>query len=372
MTIKYSKFELPNKINFDKDSATQTYARFVAEPFERGYGHTVGNSIRRMLLTSIEAPAIVSVAIEGVPHEYMAVEGIVEDMTNIVLNFKQVLLRRLSAEDSDVYNVRNITTVLEISQEDLDARKGAYKITVADLIKDDIYKVINPELCLFTVTAPMTRRVNIKVANGHGYIPSERHEIEDKKIGEIVLDSAFSPVRLVNYYVENTRIGQDTDYDKLILEVSTDGRVTPYEAVSFAAQIGIMHLAVLTKVEEQQLTFSEDKEEKTSADDEMMKKLALRIGEIELSVRSTNCLRGAKIETIGELVTKSENDMLKYRNFGKKSLNEIKAKLTDMSLSLGMDLSRYGITSENVRDRIQEHLDEQLTNNDKNSNFFGV
>lgn len=359
MSVKYGKFEMPHKITIDEETATETYARFIAEPFERGFGHTIGNSMRRMMLTSLEAPAIISVRIEGVPHEYMAVDGVVEDMTNIVLNFKGALLRKLTLDDSQAArDTRIITTVLEISQEDLDKRKGQYVVTLGDIINNDLYTVINPELPLFTATKPMKRQIDIKIAIGRGYVPSERHFIHDKTSDEILLDAAFSPVRLVNYYVENTRVGQDTDFDRLIIEVTTDGRITAQEALTFASQIGVKHFEVFQKVKTHSLVFDEGKTIGDSDLDEMMEKLALRIDEIELSVRSTNCLSGANIETIAELVSIPERKMLEFRNFGKKSLNEIKAKLTEMGLSLGMDLSKFGITSDNVKERVR-HFHEQ-------------
>ena len=205
----------------------------------------------------------------------------------------------------------------------------------------------------------MKKRVDLKVAIGRGYVPSERHDIQDKVVDEIVIDSAFSPVRLVNYFVENTRVGQDTDYDRLILEVTTDGRVTPQEALTFATQIGVLHLGVFDTLKFQDLSFDHEELESDTDRDELLAKLALRINEIELSVRSTNCLAQANIDTIAELVIMPEPEMLKFRNFGKKSLNEIKAKLEDMSLHLGMDLSRYGITRDNVRKVIDEYLEEK-------------
>lgn len=357
-SILYDKFEMPELIKIDESTATSTYARFVAEPFERGFGHTIGNSLRRMLLTAIEAPAIISFYMEGVPHEYMAVDGIVEDVTNIILNLKGALLRRLPLDT--VPNVREqkvLAKILEITQEDLSG-SGQKVVTLGDLISGGDFDVVNPELPLFTVTKPMTRRVEIKVAIGRGYVPSERHEITNKIADEIVMDSTFSPVRLVNYFVEDTRVGQDTDFDRLILEVRTDGRVTPQEAVAFASKILVKHLVSFETIDQREVSFEEAKSSSDSDLDEIMSKLVLGINEIELSVRSTNCLNGANIETIGELVVMPEPKLLQFRNFGKKSLNEIKAKLTEMGLGLGMDLSRFGITPDNVKDKIQQYLDE--------------
>lgn len=360
MSVMYGKFEMPQNITLDEATATTTYARFVAEPFERGFGHTVGNSMRRMMLSSLEAPAIISVRIEGIPHEYMSVEGITEDMTNIILNFKGALLRKLPMDDQPFSREpRILTHVLEITREDLDKNKGQYHVTLGDIVKDGIFEVVNPELHLFTVSKPMRRQVDLRVAIGRGYVPSERHVVRDKSSDEILIDSAFSSVRLVNCYVENTRVGQDTDFDRLILEVTTDGRVTPVEAICFAAQIGVKHFEVFNQIQSHQLSFDEGNGLGDNDQDEMMEKLALRIDEIELSVRSTNCLSGANIETIAELVSIPERKMLEFRNFGKKSLNEIKAKLTEMGLHLGMDLSRYGITADNAKERIRQHFEEK-------------
>lgn len=360
MSVKYGKFEMPQKILVEEDKDNPNMARVIAEPFERGFGHTIGNSMRRMMLSSLEAPAIIALRIEGVPHEYMAIEGVVEDMTNIVLNFKGALLRKLPTDDiPNARDLRILTNLLEITQEDLDKNKGQYKVTLGDVVKSGVFDIVNPDLHLFTVTKPMKRQIDLRVSMGRGYVPSERHNIFDKTSDEILLDAAFSPVRLVNYYVENTRVGQDTDFDRLIFEIQTDGRVTPVEAISFASQIAVKHFDVFTKVKSHSLIFDEGLGEGDSDVDEMMEKLCLRIDEIELSVRSTNCLSGANIDTIAELVSIPERKMLEFRNFGKKSLNEIKAKLNEMGLSLGMDLSRYGISHENVKEKIKHYIEEK-------------
>ena len=360
MAVKYGKFQMPQMIVVDEESATSTFARFVAEPFEPGFGHTVGNSLRRMLLGALEAPAIVSIRFEDVPHEYTGIEGIVEDMTNIILNLKGALLRRLPKDDDhENFQQRVLTTEFEITQADLDANGGSVSIKFGDLMKEGLFEVVNPDLHLFTVTQPMQRQVDFRVCMGRGYTPSERQHIESKMTDEIVIDACFSPVRLVNYRIENTRVGQDTDFDCLILEVTTDGRITPREALSFAAQIGITHFQSFLNLEAYELVFEETRKERQDDHEEIMGKLALRIDEIELSVRSTNCLSGANIATIGELVTIPERRMLEFRNFGKKSLNEIKAKLSELGLGLGMDLSRYGITPDNVKDRLIEYYESR-------------
>jgi DNA-directed RNA polymerase subunit alpha len=361
MTVKYGKFELPSKIKVDESSRKPHFCRFIAEPFERGFGYTVGNALRRILLTAMESPAIMSVRIEGVSHEYMAMDGIVEDMTHIVLNLKTALLRKLPLEEENISREpRVVTKMLDITGDMLDKHGGQYVVTLKDLMGSSDFDIVNPTLPIFTVTKPMVKRVDLKIAFGRGYVPSERHAIKEKVVDEILIDSAFSPVRLVNYYVENTRVGQDTDFDRLILEVTTDGRVTPEEALGFAIQIGIIHLQVFEQLKLLPITFDQGQNETSTDKDALMQKLVLKINEIELSVRSTNCLSGASIETIAELVIMPESDMLKFRNFGKKSLSEIKQKLEEMGLSLGMDLSRFGITRDNVKQVVTDYLAQRV------------
>ncbi len=357
-TVLYDKFEMPEKIKVDESTASPIYGRFIAEPFERGFGHTLGNALRRMMLTAIEAPAIISFYMEGVPHEYMAIEGIIEDVTNIVLNLKGALLRKLPIEGTPhIREQRVISKILDITQEDL-GKSGQKVITLGDLITTSDFEVVNPNLRIFTATKPMTRRIDLKVSIGRGYVPSERHEIYNRIADEIILDSIFSPVRLVNYFVEDTRVGQDTDFDRLIIEVKTDGRITPREAIAFSAKLLMKHFNVFEEMDKHEISFEEASASIDNDRDALMQKLILGINEIELSVRSTNCLNGANIETIGELVVMPEPKLLQFRNFGKKSLNEIKAKLTEMGLSLGMDLSRFGITQDNVKEKIKEYLEE--------------
>lgn len=360
MAVKYGKFELPSKIKVDESSRKPNFARFIAEPFERGFGHTVGNALRRIMLNSLEAPAIVSVRIEGVSHEYMAVEGVVEDMTHIVLNLKGALLRKLPTDDQPgIRNTRIVTKMLEITPQQLEKAGGQVAVTLQDLLGDSDYDIVNSTTPMFHVTRPMTRRVDIKIGMGRGYVPSERQQLEDKVVDEIVMDSAYSPVRLVDYFVENTRVGQDTDFDRLIIEVTTDGRISPEEALTFATQIGILHFGVFDQMKIHSISFEKEEIEMNTDRDAIMAKLALRINEIELSVRSTNCLSGANIDTIAELVIMPESEMLKFRNFGKKSLNEIKAKLEEMGLHLGMDLSKLGVTRDNVKQVITDYLTEK-------------
>jgi DNA-directed RNA polymerase subunit alpha len=361
MAVMYGKFELPSRIKIDESSRKENFLRFVAEPFERGFGHTIGNALRRIMLTALEAPAIVSVRIEGVPHEYMAVEGVIEDMTHIILNLKSALLRKLPMDDSSYSREPKIVSkMLDVTPDLIERGGGQYVVTLQDLFGTSDFDVINPGMKIFTVTKPMTKKIDLKVAIGRGYVPSERHSQEGKVVDEILVDSAYSPVRMVNYFVENTRVGQDTDFDRLVFEVLTDGRVKPEEALTFATQIGVHHFQIFDQVKLHSISFDKGESQVNSDRDVMMAKLALKINEIELSVRSTNCLAGASIETIAELVVMPEVEMLKFRNFGKKSLNEIKAKLDEMGLYLGMDLSKLGINRDNVKEVIQEYLNQKI------------
>lgn len=365
MSVKYGKIEMANEIKVESESLKTNKGRFIIEPLEKGHGHTFGNSLRRIILTSIEAPAIISVRIEGISHEFMAVEGIVEDMTNIILNLKGALLRKLPTdEEPHSHENRIVTNVIDVTQSDLDKNKGLVEITLGDILPEGYFEVVNPELHVFTVTKPMKKQIDLRIAIGRGYITSERLNVKDKASDEILIDAAFSPVRLANYIVENTRVGQDTDFDKLIIDVNTDGRITPSEALCFASHIGLKHFEMFSKFKKLGLTFDEGYDLADDDQDDLLDKLLLRIDEIELSVRSTNCLSGANIETIAELVSIPERKMLEFRNFGKKSLNEIKAKLVEMNLGLGMDLSRFGITADNVKEKVKVLYEERKKEKD--------
>lgn len=362
MAVKYGKFELPEHIKIDEKTKTDSFARFIAEPLERGFAHTFGTSFRRILLSSLEAPSIVSVRIEGVPHEYMAVDGVIEDMTHIILNFKESYLRYMELdEEKQSKEYKLISKILEVTEEMIKEGGGQYKVTFKDVMGYSEFEIVNPDQHIMTITKPMTKRFDIRVGIGRGYVPSERHQGFERNIDEIVIDSAYSPVRVVNYFVENTRVGQDTDFDRLILEVKTDGRITPQEALTFACQIGVLHFKAFDQVTIP-IICEEEKTEENKDKEDILRKLAQKINEIELSVRSTNCLINANIKTIGELVLMPESDMLKFRNFGKKSLTEIKQKLENMGLRLGMeyDLKKYGINRENVKNLIETYLEDKL------------
>lgn len=361
MAIKYGKFELPEKIKIEESTKGLCFARFVAEPLERGFGHTVGNALRRVMLGALEAPSIISFRIAEVPHEFMAIEGVLEDVTHIILNLKNALLRRLpSTDEPRSRESKLLSKLVEVSSDQIQAGGGQYVVTLKDIFESPDFEIVSPDLPIFTCTRPFSRKIDIRVAFGRGYVPSERHIILEPLVDEIVIDSSFSPVRMVNYFVENTRVGQDTDFDKLILEVKTDGRLSPEEAITFATQIAMLHFSVFENLVCTPISFDKDEIQLDTDRDALLAKLALKINEIELSVRSTNCLASANIGTIAELVIMPESELLKFRNFGKKSLNEIKAKLEEMSLGLGMDLAVFGITRDNVRQVIQEYLEEKI------------
>ncbi len=320
MPKRLGKFELPSKLTKVEDGATPTYAKFIAEPFEAGYGHTVGNSLRRVLLSSIEGAAISSIKIEGVNHEFQSIDGVVEDVTEIVLNLKKVLIISHKRE--------TISLGIKASK--------AGSVTAADIQADANIQIVNPEQVICTLDTKRSFEAEIEIKTGRGYCPGEQNKKEEQPIGVIPIDSLFSPVRLVKYAVENTRVGQITDYDKLILEIWTDGRISPDDALKQAASILNHHLDVFDRVSEEAYEFESQQSEVSEEQNKLRKLLNMSVNEIELSVRAANCLNNANITTVGELAMKTEQEMLKYRNFGKKSLNEIKEKLEALGLSLGM------------------------------------
>jgi DNA-directed RNA polymerase subunit alpha len=320
MPKRLGKFELPKRLVKIEDTATDTYAMFVAEPFETGYGHTIGNALRRVLLSSIEGAAISSVRIDGVKHEFQSIEGVVEDATDIVLNLKQVLIKSHKRD--------TVRLALNVEKEG--------RVTAADIQADSNIVIVNPNQLICTLDRKRRLTAEIEIKVGRGYCPADENKVEDQPIGVIAIDSLFSPVRLVKYAVEQTRVGQMTDYDKLIVEIWTDGRITPDESLKESAAILKHHLEVFDAVSSEQIEFAAEGKEVSEEQNRLRKLLNMSVNEIELSVRAANCLNNANITTVGELAMKTEQEMLKYRNFGKKSLNEIKQKLEQLGLSLGM------------------------------------
>lgn len=322
MPIRLSRFEMPKAVQKDESTATATYTRFVAEPFEIGYARTIGNSLRRVLLSSIEGAAISSVKIGGVNHEFSTIKGCTEDVTDIILNLKRVLVKTFSREN------QMITLKAQ----------GPCTVTAGDFAAESSIQVLNPRQEICTLDVDGAIEMECEVRTGRGFCLAEGNKKPEQEIGRIAIDSIFSPVTRVNFLVENTRVGQRTDYEKLILDVWTDGRIGPEEALKTAGAVLRRHLDVFVDYggsEEVTLEF-EDNDKKDADERERLRKLLnMSVNEIELSVRAANCLNNANISTVGELASKTEADMLKYRNFGKKSLIEIKAKLVSLGLSLG-------------------------------------
>ena len=312
-------FQRPKRLEVDQASLTETFGRFHAQPFERGFGITVGNALRRILLSAIEGAAVTAVKIDGVLHEFSSIPGVVEDTTDIVLNLKQIPFR----VHSDHPETLTLTA------------EGPGTVRAKDIVAGANVEVLDPERTIATLSEEGKISMEMRLKRGRGYIPADRNFDEDLGIGYIPLDSVHSPIRKVNYTVEDARLGQTTDFDKLNMEVWTNGAVSPQDSVAMAAKLLKDHMAIFINFEEAP---EEDIEFPTSEDERLMDQLSRSVDEMELSVRSYNCLKNAEIKSIGDLVTRTEHEMLKTKNFGRKSLNEIKDILAEMGLSLGMDV----------------------------------
>jgi DNA-directed RNA polymerase subunit alpha len=314
----WSEFQKPKKLDYDAETLTQNYGRFVAQPFERGFGTTVGNALRRVLLSSIEGAAVTAVRVEGVLHEFSSLTGVVEDMTDIVLNLKQIPFK--------LHGRGPKTLFLE--------KKGPGAVTAADIESDPDVEILDMSSHIATLSKEGSLKMEIRLKIGRGYVVADKNADSDLPLGYIPIDSIHSPVRRVNFNVEGARVGQMTDYDRLVLEIWTNGAVTPQESLSLAASLLGEHLSIFSTF--QPTTQEEEVTEAPEIDPKLSEMLAKPIEELDLSVRSANCLKNANIRTIRELVQKTEPEMLKTKNFGRKSLNEIKEILTEMGLSLGM------------------------------------
>lgn len=317
--MKLKGFQIPKKLEFEADSFSDTYGKFSAEPFERGFGTTIGNSLRRVLLSSLEGAAVTSIKIEGVLHEFSSIPGVVEDVTDIILNVKKLRFKMHTDKPKTI----------TIDVEGPGAVYGSHIDSDADI------EVLSPDLLIATLDKDTRFTMEMTVRKGRGYVPSERNKDADAPIGVIPVDSIFSPTTKVNYWVENARVGQETDYDKLIMEIVTDGSVRPDDAVAYAAKILKDHLGIFINFEEEGEIIEAEGEE---VEDKFNENLLRSVNELELSVRSANCLKNANIKTIADLVQRSEGEMLKTKNFGRKSLNEIKEILTEMGLGFGMKI----------------------------------
>ncbi|MBI5167367.1 MAG: DNA-directed RNA polymerase subunit alpha [candidate division NC10 bacterium] len=320
----FKGFQKPKRLECDQETLTNTYGRFIAEPLERGFGLTLGNALRRVLLSSIEGAAVTSVRIAGVLHEFSSIPGVKEDVTDIILNLKGLRVK---------LNVDHPKTLY------LKAA-GEGEVRASQITSDPDVEILNPDFYIATLDKDGKLEVEMEVRHGRGYVPAERNKREGMPVDVIPVDSTFSPIKKVNFLVEDTRVGQATDYNKLILEVWTDGSVFPQDAVAYAAKILKDHLTIFINFEEE----PELEEEAVNEERErMIENLNRSVDELELSVRSANCLKNSDIHYIYELVQKTEAEMLKTKNFGRKSLNEIKDILTGMGLSLGMELDGFPV-----------------------------
>lgn len=322
MGIKWRDFQLPKRLECDEATYTNTYGKFSAAPFERGYGVTLGNSLRRVLFSSIEGSAVTSVKISGIQHEFSTIPGVLEDVPELILNIKSLVLNSHS-------KIPKTITIKAGSKGEIKAK---------DIEVDETIEVINPDLHIATLTKDTKLNIEMEVARGRGYVPAELNKKEDKAIGVIPVDAVFTPIKKVNFFVENTRVGQRTDYDKLILEIFTNGAIAPKDALLYASNILQRHLDIFVNFGQLPEDIAEEELEMTKEEVAYYEKLRLPISELELSVRSSNCLREAGIKIIADLVKKTEDEMLSFKNFGKKSLTEIKELLMGMGLTLGMQV----------------------------------
>jgi DNA-directed RNA polymerase subunit alpha len=321
------QMQMPAKIDVDEATHTDRYGRFIAQPLERGYGVTLGNAMRRVLLASLPGTAITGIKIEGVYHEFSTIEGVREDVPEIVLNLKKVRFKSTCK--------RSCKTTLTLV--------GPREFMAGDIVaQEGEFEVLNKDQHIATINSEATLKIDIYVGRGRGYVPAEENRSEGLPIGFIALDAIYTPIKNVKFIVENTRVGQRTDYEKMILDVETDGSITPDDSISLAGKIINEHFAFFANFSPTEEEFSE--EEYKQQDDEfesMRKLLQTKIEDLDLSVRSHNCLRLAEIETLGDLVSRREDELLNYKNFGKKSLTELKEQLEKFNLKFGMDITRY-------------------------------
>lgn len=325
MIVKTKDFQIPKALEFEKETLTDTYGKFSTEPFERGFGVTIGNSLRRILLSSIEGAAVTSVKIEGVLHEFSTIPGVKEDVTDIILNIKNLRLKLHTEKAKTIHLKKN----------------GVGDAKAGDITHDADVEILNPDLHIATLDKGTKLDIEMVVKKGRGYVTAERNKEEGMPIGVIPIDSIFSPIQKVDLKVESARVGRVTDYDKLIMEIWTDGGIKPADALAFAAKILKDHLTIFINFDEEEESFEPKAEAETAL---LNRSLFKSVNELELSARAANCLKNANIKTIADLVQKTESEMLKTKNFGRKSLNEIKKILADMGLSLGMKIDEKTAT----------------------------
>lgn len=331
--MRLKDFQMPKRLVCDEETATDNYSKFSAEPFERGYGHTIGNSIRRILLSSLEGAAVSGVKIKGVMHEFSTIPGVMEDVTEIILNLKSLRFKLYSEGPEKIY--------LKATE------KG--EVTAKDIELNSNIEILNPSTHIATLDKDTDLEMEIEVSKGRGYLPAEQNPRANQELGMISVDAIFTPVLKVNYGVENARVGRSIDYDRLILEIWTDGSVKPVDALTYASKILKDSLNIFIGFEEQPEE-EEKPPEKEKSEEALESVLALPVNIIELTVRSINCLNRAKIKTIGDLVKQTEDKLLGFRNFGKKSLNEIKKKIAELGKQKGVELSLGMAIPEKVKE----------------------
>jgi len=317
---------MPEKVIIEETSYTDTFGRFIVQPLERGYGVTIGNAMRRVLISSLPGTAIVAIKVNDVPHEFSTIKGIVEDVSEMILNLKEVRFKDITRK----------STKIELNL------KGPQEFTAKDIQNATAeFEILNPDLHIATLNKDVVLNLELRIGTGIGYVPSEENKKYELPLNFIPIDSIFSPIINVNFTIENTRVGQRTDYEKLLLEINTDGSITPEEAVIMSSRILREHLQLFLDLKPDMQETETVEEEKNEEFEMIRKVLIMPVDELDLSVRSQNCLRSANIRTIGDLVSKNESEMLHYRNFGRKSLAELGELIESFGLSFGMDLTKY-------------------------------
>lgn len=317
--------QMPEKIELEESSSSKTFGKFIVQPLEKGFGVTIGNSLRRVLLSSLPGTAISAIRVEGIQHEFSTIKGVVEDVSEMVLNLKQVRIRPVNKKAAKV--------VVKFS--------GEGKFTAADIQKaSPEVEILNPDVHIATLNKEADFELELRLGRGKGYVPSEENKMADQPLGTIAIDSIFTPIRNVRYLVEPTRVGGQTDFEKLVMEIETDGSVTPRDALTHAGRILQDHIKLFINFEMEPETERVEAEQEAEFS-KLREKLRLSVDELELSVRSHNCLRSANIRTLADLVRRDEGELLKFRNFGRKSLAELSAIVEEMGLSFGMDVDRY-------------------------------
>lgn len=322
--MNWPNLQMPESIELDESTYTSNYGKFIVQPLERGFGATIGNALRRVLMSSLPGAAITMIRIDNIFHEFSSIPGVVEDVAEIILNLKEVRIKLL--------NKRPEKVVLNL--------QGPYDVCARDIQSSSAdIEVLNPDRHIATLNEDAEFKLELRVGRGRGYVPAEENKIPDQPIGTIPIDAIFSPIKKVAYNVENTRVGQRTDYEKLTLEIETDGSITPDDALTYAGKILKDHIQLFINFD-----IEPEEEEVSEVDEEVLRirrLLKMSVDELELSVRSHNCLMAANIKTIGDLVRRDEQEMLKFRNFGRKSLTELSKILEEKGLFFGMDVEKY-------------------------------